>query len=128
MAYQELLEILSRWAFRLASPLARWLRIGWIFEHWGSLLPVKRLSETDRLLAFYHPRPAYPLHILIVPKRSIPGLEALSPADNQLLIEVIQMARQLATQLGFNQDGWSLVINAGDYQTISQLHFHLISE
>ncbi len=36
------------------SPLGRYC-VGWIMENFSSLLPFKRLYETDRLLAFMHP-------------------------------------------------------------------------
>ncbi|MEZ4510613.1 MAG: hypothetical protein R3C62_01950 [Chloroflexota bacterium] len=35
------------------------------------LIPVQRLRETATLLAFHHPKPSYPLHILLVPKRPL---------------------------------------------------------
>ena len=33
------------------------LIIGWMFAHLSFAIPVKRLRETDTLLAFYHPVP-----------------------------------------------------------------------
>ena len=55
--------------------------IGWVFAHMSFAIPVKRLRETDTLIAFYHPKPSYPLYILLVPKRTIRGLTELSSND-----------------------------------------------
>lgn len=93
--------------------------IGWTFAHASFLLPVRRLAETPTLVAFRHPRPAYPVHILIVPKKAIPSLAHLTPADGPLLADVLITARELAP-------GCRLVANAGAYQSFPQLHFHLI--
>ena len=30
--------------------------------------PVDRVHETERVLAFHHTRPSYPVHIVVVPK------------------------------------------------------------
>lgn len=92
------------------------------------LIPAHRLMETDNLLAFEHPLPSYPVHILIVPRRSIPSLASLSPQDNQLLGEVIAIVQQLVVQLNLAEPGYRLIVNGGKYQEFPQLHFHLVSD
>ena len=47
----------------------------------SQLLPLDRLAETGTLIAFRHPQPVYPFHVLIVPKSQVASLEALDPAD-----------------------------------------------
>jgi histidine triad (HIT) family protein len=91
-------------------------------------LPVQYLRQTDKLLAFNHPRPAYPVHILLVPKRAISNIKELSEADSQLLIDVFACVKSLVDELGLEERGYRLVVNGGLYQDIPQLHFHLISE
>ena len=88
--------------------------MGWLFAHVSFLLPVDRLRNTETLLAFHHPRPAYPVHILIVPKRRLANLLDLQTADADFLLELIATVQ-------------SLITNGGPYQDIPQLHFHLIS-
>ncbi len=91
------------------------------------IIPVNRLRETDTLLAFYHPKPTYPLHILIVPKRQIPSLIALTPADADFLVDLSLTVQSLVQELNLGEGGYSLISNGGRYQDVPQLHYHLIS-
>ena len=101
--------------------------ISWFFAHLNWLLPVKRVFESDRLIAFHHPRPSYPVHILLVPKKAIPGIDDLKPADNGLLFEIMDIAQNLAEKNDSEDSRYRLVLNAGAYQEVPQLHFHLIT-
>lgn len=92
-------------------------------------LPVDRLSETATLLAFHHPHPAYPLHILLVPKKPIATLAALDPAaDGAFLVDVYSTAQGLVEQFRLAESGYRLIVNGGKYQDFPYLHFHLISD
>ena len=51
--------------------------IGWIFTHMSYAIPVKRLRETKTLMVFYHPKPSYPFHVLLVPKKAVASLKEL---------------------------------------------------
>ena len=114
--------------FRLArSPLARFV-VGWMFAHMSFAIPVHRLRETRTLLAFHHPKPSYPTHILIVPKKALRSLADLDEADTAFLAELFQTTQGLAAELGLDSTGYRLILNGGKYQDVPQLHFHLISE
>ncbi len=102
--------------------------VSWLFAYLSFLIPVKRVVESDDLLAFHHPKPSYPVHILLVPKVAISGINELSTSDGGLLLEVMKLAQNLITKLGPSPSGYRLVLNAGAYQEVPQLHFHLISE
>jgi len=90
------------------------------------VIPVKRLRETDTLMAFYHPKPSYKLHVLLVPKKSIASLQELDPKDSAFLTELYSTVQSLVNE--FQLSAWRLVVNGGEYQDFPQLHFHLISE
>jgi histidine triad (HIT) family protein len=100
---------------------------GFVFTHMSRFLPVQRLRETPTLLAFYHPRPRYPVHILIVPRRAIPDLADITPADAPFLVDLFQVVQELVAELRLDQAGYRLIANGGEYQEFPQLHFHLIS-
>jgi histidine triad (HIT) family protein len=108
----------------------RWIGkiIGWIFEHMSFLIPVNRILETGTLVAFYHPDPSYPVHILLVPKKAIRGVADLGQEDQPFLWELISSVQQIVAQLGLEQHGYRLVVNGGSFQDVPQLHFHLISD
>jgi histidine triad (HIT) family protein len=100
--------------------------IAWMLAHMSFLIPVQRLRETSTLVAFYHPQPNYPVHILIVPKRAISNLLEITPADEPFLVDLFACVRELVLELHLDKQGYRLVANGGEYQDIPQLHFHLI--
>ena len=106
------------------TPPGRFL-IGWIFAHMSFVFPAKRLRETDSLLAFYHPRPAYPFHVIIAPKKDIRSFADLDPAD-PFLADLVSVVQGLVAE--YHLPGYRLLVNGGEYQEFPHLHFHLISE
>jgi len=117
-----------RLAFCLARSPLGWLGLGWIFAHMSFALPVHRLRETRTLIAFHHPRPGYPLHILLVPKRALASLAELTPADLDFTADLFETVKSLVAEFGLEQAGYRLIVNGGAYQDVAQLHFHLIAE
>ncbi len=112
---------------RLArSPASRALA-GWLFAHMSFALPVHRLRETSTLLAFHHPRPSYPVHILLVPKQARASLAALSPADSAFMVDLFSTVQSLVAEFNLEPAGYRLIVNGGEYQVFPQLHFHLVS-
>jgi histidine triad (HIT) family protein len=101
--------------------------IGWGFAHMSFMIPVKRLRDTATLIAFYHPTPTYPIHILLIPKKAISSLSDLKQSDNVFLIDLFSTVQELVTELKLEPTGYRLIVNGGSYQDIPQLHFHLIS-
>lgn len=99
--------------------------VRWTFAHAAGLLPVRRVAETPRVLAFQHPRPAWPFHMLLVPKRALPSLMTLRPGDMPLLQDILRLATTIATQAGPVARDAVLLVNGGAYQDVGQLHFHL---
>ena len=99
--------------------------IGWIFEHMSFAIPVQRLRETDKLMAFHHPKPSYTFHVLLVPKKSIASMMELEPKDSAFLTELYSTVQSLVDE--FQLSAWRLIVNGGEYQDFPQLHFHLVS-
>jgi histidine triad (HIT) family protein len=109
-------------AFRILAPLA-----SWVFAHMSFAIPVKRLRETNTLLAFHHPRPAHPFHVLLVPKKQVERLVDLDPqADQDFLSDVFAVTQSLISE--FQLRAYRLIVNGGAYQDFPQLHFHLVSD
>jgi histidine triad (HIT) family protein len=100
--------------------------IGWIFAHMTFLIPVTRLRETSSLIAFHHPSPSYKFHVLIVPKREVPSLAQLNPADTIFLTDLYSTVQSLVDE--FQLQAYRFIVNGGEYQDFPHLHFHLISE
>jgi histidine triad (HIT) family protein len=99
--------------------------IGWVFAHMSFAIPVKRLRETVTLLAFYHPRPAYPFHVVLTPRKDIRSFADLAPTD-PFLAELVSVTQSLVEE--FQLSSWRLIVNGGENQDFPHLHFHLISD
>ena len=89
-------------------------------------IPVKRLRETDTLVAFFHPKPSYPFHVLLVPKKAVASLQEFDSTDTAFLADLYSTVQSLVKK--FQLPAYRLVVNGGEYQDFPQLHFHLISE
>jgi histidine triad (HIT) family protein len=110
---------------RLANTRAGRKLVGWIFAHMSFAIPAKRLRETDTLLAFYHPKPSHPFHVILVPKQAVPNLIELDPAS-AFLPDLFVTVQSLVAE--FNLPAYRLIVNGGEYQDFPHLHFHLISD
>jgi histidine triad (HIT) family protein len=89
--------------------------------------PIKKLYESDKVLAFYHTKPSFETHIMIIPKKHIHNLIQTKASDNGLLLEIFDVARNLASKLDIENKGARLVTNMGKFQDTPHLHFHLVS-
>jgi histidine triad (HIT) family protein len=102
--------------------------IGWIFAHMSFAIPVKRLRETETLLAFHHPKPSYPFHVLLVPKKAVTSLKELDPTDTTFLTDLYSTVQNLVNEFQLADGAYRLIVNGGKVQDFPQLHFHLISD
>jgi histidine triad (HIT) family protein len=100
--------------------------IGWIFAHMSFVIPVRRLRETETLMAFHHPKPSYPFHVLLVPKKAVASLQELDVKDSAFLHDLYAAVQSLVEE--FHLPAYRLIVNGGEYQDFPQLHFHLISD
>ncbi len=100
--------------------------IGWMFEHMSFAIPVQRLRETDTLMAFHHPTPAYKFHVLLVPKKSVVSLKELDSHDAAFLVDLYSSVQSIVDE--FQLPAYRLIVNGGEYQDFPQLHFHLVSD
>ena len=93
----------------------------------SELLPVNLISETQSLICFYHPQPAYPVHILLLPKKDIRDLSQLDPMGDEFLADMFSTVSTLIEEMDLEKKGFRLIVNGGEYQEFPQLHFHLVS-
>lgn len=100
----------------------------WIFAFFSFVIPGEKLVKNASLLAFHHPSPSYPLHILIVPKEKIRSVRELPTSDYSFEVELFKAVNLLVERYGLEEKGYRLTVNGGIYQEVDHLHFHLISE
>ncbi|MCA0380439.1 MAG: HIT domain-containing protein [Actinobacteria bacterium] len=91
-------------------------------------IPVEKLAETDRVIAFPDINPQAPVHILVIPKTSeYADVTALAAGDPELLAEMVAVAKQLAES---HADGeYRLIFNNGAHagQTVFHVHAHVLA-
>ena len=92
-------------------------------------IPAKLVHEDDELIAFSDINPQAPLHALIVPRRHIPTLNDLAPADDALVGSMFRRAAAIATERGYADRGYRTVFNcnAEAGQSVFHIHLHLLA-
>lgn len=104
------------------------LVVGIAFSKLSKLLPVKRIRENDKAIAFWHPKPFWKRHIVIVPKKAIKSITTLKESDEPYISAVFMMASEIVKELGWDKAGYSITVNGGTLQEVKQIHFHLYSD
>ncbi len=86
---------------------------------------IKKIIETDNVLAYYHTKPYWPIHIVVVPKKHIDSLLTLTDEENTILLELIKVIKQIASEVTQKHGACRILTNLGKYQDSKHLHFHL---
>jgi len=86
---------------------------------------VNTVLETENVLAYHHTRPFYPVHIVAIPKKHISSLLTLEASDNELLLELIGVIKQVAAQVTEQYGSCRITTNLGNYQDSKHLHWHI---
>lgn len=91
-------------------------------------IPVEKLVETERIIAFPDIAPQAPVHILVIPKTSeYADVTELAAGDPGLLAEMVAVAKRLAEE---HADGdYRLIFNNGANagQTVFHVHAHVLA-
>lgn len=87
--------------------------------------PVEKVTETVNVLAYHHTRPFWETHIVVIPKIHVGSL--LTIDDNDLLIEILDVVKQVAAQVVEEKGAARVLTNVGNYQDSKHLHFHVNS-
>jgi len=86
---------------------------------------VRSVRETDNVVAFYHTRPFWPVHIVVIPKRHVSSLLTLEENDAPLLLELIRVIREVAEIVVAEHGACRVLTNLGNYQDSKHLHWHI---
>ena len=84
----------------------------------------KKIEETGNVLAFYHTKPSYKKHIVVVPKIHISDLREAE--DLEIIKEIFSVIRVVVEKLKLIN--YKVINNNGKYQDSKHLHFHIISD
>ena len=91
-------------------------------------IPADIVFEDEHVIAFRDIAPQAPVHVLFVPKETVPTLDALQPGQEALVGRLVLAAAAYARREGIADDGYRMVMNCNDDggQTVFQLHLHLL--
>lgn len=84
--------------------------------------------KDEDVVAFRDISPQAPTHLLVIPRKPIPTLDAAGPEDAELLGKLLLVAAQVAREAGIAERGYRTVINchAEAGQTVFHLHLHVL--
>ena len=91
-------------------------------------IPADVVYEDDRCMAFRDVNPQAPVHILVIPKDAIVGIQGVSGDRGPLLGHLLLIAAEVARIEGISETGYRCVINAGPDggQEVQHLHVHVL--
>ncbi|AST91234.1 HIT family hydrolase [Sutcliffiella cohnii] len=88
---------------------------------------VNKVFETENVLAYYHTKPFWPVHIVAIPKRHISSFITLEESDNELLMELMGVIQKVAKMVTEKHGACRIITNLGEYQDSKHLHWHIVS-
>lgn len=91
-------------------------------------IPCQKVYEDDLVLAFDDVAPMAPVHVLIIPKKALGGLNDATPADHALLGHILATAKKVAELKGITKSGYRVVMNTGadGGQSVFHMHLHVL--
>jgi histidine triad (HIT) family protein len=92
-------------------------------------VPSEVVYEDQHVLAFNDIYPKAPFHVLIIPKKHISTLNELEDSDTLLAGRLFSVAKKIAAEQGFADDGYRMMMNCGKGggQIIFHMHLHLMA-
>ena len=91
-------------------------------------ISISVIYEDEFVIAFPDIAPEAPLHVLVIPKKPIENLLALTKEDREIAGHVLWAAGEVARRLNVAETGIRVVFNAGKDggQTVPYLHAHVL--
>lgn len=91
-------------------------------------IPGNIVYEDEQMIAFHDISPVAPVHVIVIPKKHIESLLALTDEDETLMGHMMHVMSKIAVTLGVDEKGFRVLTNTKEDggQTVGHLHFHLI--
>jgi len=91
-------------------------------------IPADIVYEDDLCLAFRDVSPQAPTHVLLIPKKCVESLDALTADDEALAGHLLMTVPKIAAELKLN-NGYRTIINTGAEggQSVFHLHIHILA-
>ena len=91
-------------------------------------IPVEKLYEDDKIVAFKDINPCAPVHVIIIPINHITSAMELDDENIKIVGHIFKIIKKLAMDFHISESGFRVVNNCGEDggQSVKHLHFHLI--
>ncbi len=83
--------------------------------------------ESEHVLAYHHTKPAWPIHIVVIPKEHIWDVRHIT--NESLIVELMSVAQDILrskSQEYLVEHGARIITNVGKFQDTPHLHFHVV--
>ncbi len=89
-------------------------------------IPCDHIYNDQLCIAFRDIQPQAPIHILVIPRKTISSMKEASIEDKELLGHMLLISAKIAQKEGL--ENWRTIINTGSEagQTVFHLHIHII--
>lgn len=90
-------------------------------------IPSTKVYENEYVYAFRDIQPQAPIHILVIPKKHLASLNAVSDASDTELAACLRAVSIIAAQEKL-ENGYRVISNCGSdaCQSVQHLHFHIL--
>ena len=90
--------------------------------------PARIVHRDDDVIAFHDTNPQAPVHLLLIPRKHISGVDALTQEDGEIVAKIFLTARKIVKEQNL-EPGFRIVTNTGRGagQSVFHLHFHLLA-
>lgn len=86
-------------------------------------IPATFIYQDEEIAVFTNIEPRAPVHLLLIPKKHIEGLEEL---DDQILLKIKRKVVDIVLKDKLSESGYRFSTNGGAAKAVSHLHFHLL--
>ena len=92
-------------------------------------IPADIIYEDEQSLAFKDIQPQAPVHFLVIPKTPIATINDMTEGDKETFGHLFWVAKQVAAEQGFAEDGYRVVMNCNEYggQSVYHVHLHVLA-
>lgn len=94
----------------------------------GGEIEADVVHDEDEVLAFNDRNGRAPVHVLVIPKRHVPNLEAIGELPEAAVKRLFEVASAVAERLGVAESGYAVRVNNGPDagQEVFHLHLHVM--
>ncbi len=92
-------------------------------------IPVNKVYEDEKCLAFYDIDPKAPVHFLVIPKAHVASAADVTEENSAIIGHIFAVIANVAKQLKLD-GGYRVVTNSGKDagQSVAHLHFHVLAK